>query len=319
MVTMNNKPEEDLLGIAFRGSKNDTVNYLKRSTIKLDKNGVLIYKIPYTDKFDYYPIFMARYSIGSLELYLDTNDEKYKKEFFTQTDWLLKNLVIKDKYAIWEHDYKLPFYDFKIPWVHGLGQGLGMISLLKVYQITGNKDYLKASEKVFNSFEVDISKGGVKYVDDNKNIWLEEYALSPPPHVLNGFITILFGIHEFHKVTKNEKAKKLWNEGLKTIKKNLEKYDAGYWSIYDLLRKYPSTKSYHSLHVRQLKILHKLTGEKIFLDYAKIWEKYMNKWINKKHANINRGLLHLKRYGIRDSMKRYIDRKKWQKEQSGGN
>ena len=100
---------------------------------------------------------------------------------------------------------------------------------------------------------------------------------------------------------------------------DLEKYDAGYWSIYDLLRKYPSTKSYHSLHVRQLKILHKLTGEKIFLDYAKIWEKYMNKWINKKHANINRGLLHLKRYGIRDSMKRYIDRKKWQKEQSGGN
>ena len=316
MAIMNKKTEKNLLGITFRGSKNETVNYLQRSTIKLDKNGVLIYKIPYTDKYDYYPIFMARYSLGNLELFLDTKDEKYKKEFFTQTDWLLKNLVFKNNFAVWEHNYKLPFYDFKTPWVHGLGQGLGMIALLKAYQITGKNDYLKASEKVYNSFEVDISEGGVRYIDENDDIWLEEYALSPPPHVLNGFITILFGIHEFQKVTKKEKPKNLWDKGIKTLKNNLEKYEAGYWSIYDLLGKYPSTLSYHELHVRQLNILHNLTGEKIFLDYAKSWEKYMNKWINKKHANISRGMLHIKRYGIKNSIGRYIDRKKWQKQKT---
>jgi len=313
MVSVDNKPEKDLLGITFRGSKNETVNYTKRTTIKLDENGVLIYKIPYTDKFDYYPIFMARYSLGSLELFLDTEDEKYKKEFLTQTEWLLKNLVIKNNFAVWEHDYILPFYDFKPPWVHGLAQGLGMVALLKAYQLTGKDEYLKASEKVFNSFEVDISKGGIKYIDENGNIWLEEYALSPPPHVLNGFITILFGIHEFHKVTQKKQALKLWNDGIITLKNNLEKYEAGYWSIYDLLRKYPSTISYHRLHIRQLNILHELTGEKIFLDYAKKWENYMNKWKNKKQANIKRGVLHLKRYGVKNSMERYISRKKWQK------
>jgi hypothetical protein len=193
-----------------------------------------------------------------------------------------------------------------------------MTALLKTYQITNEKKYLTASEKVYNSFEVDISKGGVKYVDEKGDIWLEEYALSPPPRVLNGFITILFGIHEFHKVTGKEKPKKLWNQGIKTLKNNLDKYDAGYWSIYDLLRKYPSTLSYHRIHVSQLKNLHKLTHEKMFLDYSKSWEKYMNKWINKKHANLSRGVLHLKRYGIKGSMKRYLDRKKWQKEPSGG-
>ena len=143
------------------------------------------------------------------------------------------------------------------------------------------------------------------------NIWLEEYALLPPPHVLNGFITILFGIHEFHKVTGNKKALTLWNEGIKTIKTNLEKYEAGHWSIYDLLRKYPSTNNYHKLHIWQLKTLYELTNEKMFLDYSKKWEKYNNKLFNKKYAGFQRGLLYLKRYGFIDSYNRYVKRKKW--------
>jgi len=318
MTTSSRKPDKELLGITFRGSKNETVHYTKRSTIKLDKNGVLIYKIPYTNNYDYYPIFLSRYSLGNLELYLDTDDEKYKEVFLKQTNWLLKNLSTKNNFAVWEHKYKLPFYDFKIPWVHGLAQGLGMTALLKTYQITDNKDYLKASEKIFNSFDIEISEGGVKYIDEDGDIWFEEYALSPPPRVLNGFITILFGIHEFHKVTKKDKAKKLWDRGLKTLKNNLIKYEAGYWSYYDLLRKYPSTLSYHRLHVRQLNILYELTSEKIFSEYANTWDNYMNKWINKKHANISRGFLHLKRYGITDSVKRYKNRKNWQKQQTGG-
>ena len=193
-----------------------------------------------------------------------------------------------------------------------------MVSLLKAYQITKEEKYLKASEKVMDSFDIKIEDGGVKNIDENNEIWYEEYALLPPPHVLNGFITILFGLHEINRVTGSKKAQQLYKDGLKTVINNLEKYDAGYWSIYDLLRKYPSTQRYHTLHIRQLYILHDLTGEKIFLDYAKLWEKHMNKWVNKKHAIVSRGLLHIRRYGVTGSIKKYIYRKKWQKEKSGG-
>jgi len=308
----NKHEQDDLLGITFRGSK-EAIRYTDRSTIKLDKNGVLIYKIPYTDKYDYYPIFMARYSLGNLEMYLDTGEKKYKDAFLKQTNWLINNLTAKDDFAVWEHHYKLPFYDFKIPWVHGLGQGLGMIALLKTYQITKKNDYLKASEKVFNSFEIDIPDGGIRAVDENDDIWLEEYALLPQPRVLNGFITILFGIHEFHKVTGKGKALDLWNKGIQTLKLNLGKYDTGYWSFYDLLRKYPSTKNYHELHIKQLNILYELTKEKMFQDYAKKWEKYNNKMINRKLASLKRGIVHLKRYGLSDCISRYTKRKKWNK------
>ena len=164
---------------------------------------------------------------------------------------------------------------------------------------------------------LDISEGGVKYVDENNDLWLEEYAVLPPPHVLNGFITILFGIHEFHRTTNNKQSLKLWNDGLKTLKNNLEKYDAGYWSYYDLQDKYPATYKYHTLHVRQLKILYDLTGEKIFDDYAKKWEKYKEKWISKKHADITRNILTIKKYGIKNSVSRFLTRRKWQKNTDG--
>ena len=314
MAQKTKKIDQDLLSNTFRGSKKEIPIYTKRPTIKLDTKGVLMYKIPYTQNWDYYPIFMARYSIGNLELYLDAKEEKYLKVFFNQVNWLLNNLTDKGDFAVWEHNYKMPFYEtFKTPWVHGLGQALGMTALLKAYQITNEKKYLNAAEKIMNSFDITIENGGVKYIDENKETWYEEYALTPAPRVLNGFITILFGLHEYHKVTNSKKAKELYEKGLKTVKNNLPKYEAGYWSIYDLLRKYPSTKSYHNLHIWQLSVLYELTKDKIFKEYQKKWEQYKTKKSNIKKVIIKRGIIHLRRYGVTKSIKRYFQRKKWNK------
>jgi len=313
MSTKVKAQEKDLLPKTFRDSTY-ALKYIEMSTRKLDKNGVLICKIPYSNEFFYYPIHMARYSLGNLEKYLDTKNIKNKAAFFCQVNWLFQNLVIKDGFGVWEHHYSLPYYDFnKIPWVHGLGQGLGLIVLLKAYQLTENNEYLVASKKVYRSFEVEIVDGGVRFVDDDGNVWFEEYAILPPPHVLNGFITILFSIHEFYRVTKIETALGLWNDGIQTLKRNLNQFDIGYWSLYDLLFKYPSAKEYHAMHSWQLNLLYELTGEKIFCEYAKLWKKYTNIWIYRSQASLKRGLMHLKRYGPRGSMKRYLKQRKWKK------
>ena len=111
MIDDANIQEKDILRIPFRGKKG-ALKWPERSTMALDKNGVLLYKIPYTDKFDYYPIFIARYSLNNLQEYLDTRNSKYQKIFFNQVDWLFKNLTIKEDIAVWEHQYVLPFYDF---------------------------------------------------------------------------------------------------------------------------------------------------------------------------------------------------------------
>jgi hypothetical protein len=291
------------------------VDTIESSSVKkLDDNGVLIYKIPYTNTWDYYPIHIGNFALSNINKYNKVKDERYKKIFFNQLNWLYNNLKIEKNFAVFHHHFKVPFYNFtNVPWVHGLAQGHCLNVLLNAYELTQEKKYLKRAEEVYNSFEVEIQKGGVKFTDKRGNIWLEEYALLPPPHVLNGFITILFSIKNFYEVTKNAKPKKMWEEGLKTIKNNLPKYDTGYWSIYNLIHNIPSTEKYHKFHVKQLKRLYIITEDSFFNIYAKRWEDYSYKKINIYRSKIYRGLNHLKRYGIGSSINRYYLNKKWMK------
>ena len=137
---------------------------------------------------------------------------------------------------------------------------------------------------------IDIN-GGVKYIDEDGYMWFEEVIMKPATHILNGFIWALWGIHDYWLETKDVIAKDLFNKGVKTLKKNLYRYDNGFWSTYDLTKtKFPGIASwyYHNLHIAQLKIMYKLTNEKIFLEYAEKWEKYQKKFSFKILAFIHK-------------------------------
>ena len=105
----------------------------ERKTRTIDENGVLLNKIPYTEKWEYYPCDISLYALGNFEMFLDTNEEKYKDNFLKQANWLVNNISIKGGFGVWEHRYALPYYDFnRIPWVHGMAQGLA-ISVFKLF------------------------------------------------------------------------------------------------------------------------------------------------------------------------------------------
>lgn len=285
----------------------------KGDIITRDKKGIVLYKIPYTSKHDYYPVYVAEYALGSLNKHVNTGNEKYKEQFLKHVDWLVENITDKRDFGVWEHHYTLPYYDFKIPWVHGMAQGLAVSALLKAYQLTNSNIYLEVAKKAYGSFEKNIEEGGVRYTDANGDTWLEEYAILPAAHILNGFIFILFSIYDYYIVTKDKKALRLWNKEIKTLEKNLKKYDTGYWSQYNLIHKHPAKKSYHTLHIKQLKVLYKLTGKEIFKEYAKRWEKYLNNPLSRGRANIKRIVVHLGRHGIKGSINQYFVRRRWLK------
>lgn len=312
-MSKNNSSKTEHLENYYVEMKNN-IDRPNESVHRLDNNGVLMYKIPYTWEFNYYPVSIALYALGNFEVYLDTKNLDCKEKFLKQADWLVNNIKIKPKgFGIWEHNFILPYYDFKIPWIHGMAQGLAISVLLRAYQLTSDKKYLNATEKAYKVFEVDIANGGVRFVDEECNAWIEEYAILPPPHVLNGFIFALFGIYDFYRVTKDEDALNLFKKEIVTLEKNIQGYDIGYWSLYNLLDKTPAAKSYHELHIKQLNVLYNLTKKEIFNEYATRWEKYYRSSQNVRRAAIKRGLNHIKKYGITGSVNRYLLVKKWRK------
>jgi hypothetical protein len=109
-------------------------------------------------------------------------------------------------------------------------------------------------------------------------LWFEEYLVSPPTHILNGFIWAAWGVWDFFLATGDLAAKQLFSSAVETLRVNLSRYDLGFWSLYEQAgTALPMVASpfYHRLHIVQLRIMHRLTGESTFAEYADRWQTYL--------------------------------------------
>ena len=151
----------------------------KKHPYKYDKNGVILSKIPYTQDYHHHAT-----SIASCAIYYKGIDNKIAD---SQIKWLINNISDDGGYY---HNFILPFYNFNIPWVGGLAQGLAISALVKANEI-------KTAEKAFRCL-----KNRCIFIDEFENVWIEEYPTSPPAQILNGFIYELFGVYDFFSATK---------------------------------------------------------------------------------------------------------------------
>jgi hypothetical protein len=69
----------------------------------------------------------------------------------------------------------------------------------------------------------------------------------------------------------------LFAQAALTLRANLDRYDLGFWSLYEQSdTRLPMVASpfYHRLHVVQLRVMYGLTGDEILARYADKWEAY---------------------------------------------
>jgi len=238
----------------------------------------------------YNPNAIAQFALGLHDLYLDTGDKRCLNEFLKFSDWFVENIrMIDSEVGLWEYKFDFEYHHYlKAPWRSALAQGQGISVLVRANAITQDSAYIEVAKKAFASFERDIFQpGGVVYVDETGDIWLEECVTPPPTHVLNGFIWSLWGVLDFYLATGYEASNKLYECSVRTLEKNISKYHLGIWSRYHLaptLLPMISSPYYHRLHIVQLRIMERLTGISKFGYYADLWERCMNKRRNRSIA-----------------------------------
>tara|TARA_Y100001970_G_scaffold281852_1_gene393489 strand:- start:26396 stop:27367 length:972 start_codon:yes stop_codon:yes gene_type:complete len=267
----------------------------------LDINGIPLLNYHGSIGLQYNPIAIAQYGLGNYNLFLDTNDKTRLDKFIHVSDWLVENLKLNiDGIPVWMHNFDFEYKTtLKDPWYSGLAQGLGISTLIRAYKETNNQKYLDAYEKAWISMTKNINEGGVLYVDDKGNYWIEEYILESPTHILNGFIWALWGVYDAWKLLENSEAKDLFHKCCKTLETNLKKYDNKYWSLYELSNTYLpmiSSPFYHNLHIVQLKIMWALTSSNCFLEFSTKWEEYGLNRVNRVKAILNKSLFKILYY-----------------------
>ncbi len=227
----------------------------------------------------YNPIAIAQYGLGNYNLFCRGGESRRRQRFLNVADWLVGNLERNSAGLwVWHHhfdwDYRTPL---RAPWYSGLAQGQGISLLLRAHLATGEIRYLDAAAHAFTAFTVSVANGGVSYTDEQGDVWFEEYIVAPPTHILNGFIWAAWGIYDYKLVMGDRRAAALWDAAIKTLNKNLQRYDNGYWSLYEqsgTRMKMMASPFYHDLHITQLRVLYWLTGEEVFLRYAERWQAY---------------------------------------------
>jgi hypothetical protein len=228
-------------------------------------------------------------------------EEDARQKFVLASNWLVGNLQENPfGVPVWNHHFDWDYRDaLKAPWYSGLAQGQAISLLVRAHAEMKKPEYLEAAQRAFASFLASTSAGGVCFTDAKGDLWFEEYIVSPPTHILNGFIWAVWGVHDYYLATRDERARLLFQAAVKTLLSNLSSYDLGFWSLYEksgTRMKMVASPFYHQLHIVQLCVMHALTGEQRFAEVARRWQSYGRSRLKRTWALCYKGAFKLAYY-----------------------
>jgi hypothetical protein len=266
-----------------------------------DSNGIPMLDYHGTIGLQYNPIAIAQWGLANYNRFCETGEDSRLQKTIKAADWLCSNLEQNSRGLwVWNHHFDWEYRDtLKAPWYSGLAQGQGVSLLLRAHARTGDEKYLEAAERAFVCLTRTVDAGGVLLEDRENNLWIEEYLVDPPTHILNGFLWALWGVFDYQLARGDAAARGLFERGVKTLIHNLAKYDTGYWSLYEqsgTWLKMIASPFYHRLHIVQLHVMTRITGRGVFDEVAERWEHYQQSRMNRARAFVEKSVFKLLYY-----------------------
>jgi len=230
---------------------------------KTDDNKILIHE--YNGKPDYHPVAMSAYALSLLDIYRQEGQDSCLNLAIKHANKLLGISIEIDSIRLFPYSFNYKFFDRDLmiaPWYSGMAQGKALSLFSRLYEITGEKKYLNVASQIFKSFTHLKSTDPlwVSCVDDNRNLWFEEYPFDAPSHVFNGMIFAIYGVYDFYMINKTEEVSILLRGSISTIKKNMHLIRDNNEISYYCAKYNVKNPHYHPIHIGQLSMLNKITG-----------------------------------------------------------
>lgn len=235
------------------------------------------------------PVTVSFYALYLYDRYLREKDESQIEEFLNQAHWL----QIQQKSGAFTYPVSVPQYAASPGWRSAMAQGLAISVFIRAFKLTHKPEYRDTALQAAAILVKPIEEGGCSSFDVDGLPYLEEIAVNPPAHILNGSIFALWGLYDL-EVISNEYVT-IKDKVVRRLARELPNYDLGYWSRYDLLYDAPASRGYHILHIAQLESLYLLTKEPVFQQYSVIWRNYLKAPHKRARAFVKKGLFVLRR------------------------
>ena len=138
--------------------------------------------------------------------------------------------------------------------------------------MTGLPKWREAADRTFAAFLRPGPCSGpfILNIDKDGYYWLQEWPWPNlvPDCTLNGHNSSLFGLFEYYMVTRDQRAKALFQAAVTTVRHYLPRFRRDGWISCYCLAHRGANANYHNMHVGQLLELYKMTGATVFAQAA---------------------------------------------------
>lgn len=267
-----------------------TRSYSNSDRVRLDEAGLPM--VRYGEEFQYNPVTIAQYLLTAYGRYLSGGATE---PIVAAAERLLS---MQDSRGAFLYEFTYRHYTavepYKPGWVSGMAQGVALSALARAYLVTQDARYLEAGNRALAFLNTPKGQGGPRTnmaaLDPSLTdfIFFFEYPTEPDVYTLNGFMFTLLGLYDWQEVAKSDDARKLLDEGLRTLKHILPYYDLGALSSYDLSyltiphsnARYEAGKPhiaprYHAVHLTQLYALNSIRPDPVLQEYFDRWSSYV--------------------------------------------
>gem|GEM_PF-1165613 len=219
------------------------------------------------------PVTVIQLGLGALQL----RDPEQLPLVAIVVEWLERSA---DARGLLPYNFPMPHtFPLDPPWYSSLAQAEAGSLLVRAAQVLDRPELFELADRVVSPL---LGADPPLVVLTREGPTLQEYPTDPPAHVLNGWITSLFGLYDVASAPRgdgatSERAAGVFRTGTAALAARLHLYRVPFgWSRYDL---YPhpltnvASVAYHRLHVAQLRALYSLATIETFALTADEWER----------------------------------------------
>lgn len=258
---------------------------LDDATLPLDPDGVMLWRDS-AGTLQHHPVAMVQYALAALGGFTRTSDPLYLQRAIVNAKKLIEGAELDDAGMLW-FPYRFPYryYDvtMPVPWWSCMAQGQALSLFCRLARTLPSEPQWRAlADQAFASFSGWRRLGApwITTIDSHGLLWFEEYAGDVEPLlVVNGHVFALYGLYDYAMLTGSDAASDMFDGGATTIIRSFDRFRVeGGVSYYCLRSGYCQrpewqNESYHPIHIQQLQMLGKMTGDTQFEVAAQVLEQ----------------------------------------------
>lgn len=254
---------------------------LDDESITVDDDGVAVWLDSRGARQDH-PVYLVQYALAALGGYTRTGDARYLDRALANAERLVSLSQPDESGALWfPYHFAHRYYDvtMPVPWWSSMGQGQPLSLFCRLARLRGSDTrWLALAHATFRTFESwrTLGRPWITTMDAHGRLWFEEYAGDVEPLlVVNGHIFALYGLYDYAMLTEDQRAIEFFDGGATTVRECIDTFrvpgGVSYYCVREGYCQRPEWQnaSYHPIHIQQLRVLARMTGDETFENAAR--------------------------------------------------